>query len=154
MGRTNQTDGNKPTAAGKKGKKKDLVESDESLKTKVNKDVHTEKRKHHWHPGTVAKRQMNKYQRGTELLLRKGPFKRLVREILDELREKDAPEEDPTRTKRAMYPILQEATEGYVINLFRKSTKASKHGKRVTLMSKDVRFVRDITEDGRISAAS
>jgi histone H3/H4 len=36
---------------------------------------------HRFRPGTVALKEIRKYQKGTELLLRKLPFQRLVREI-------------------------------------------------------------------------
>lgn len=39
------------------------------------------KRKHRFRPGTVALREIRRYQKSTELLIRKLPFQRLVREI-------------------------------------------------------------------------
>jgi histone H3 len=39
------------------------------------------KKPHRFRPGTVALREIRKYQKSTELLLRKLPFQRLVREI-------------------------------------------------------------------------
>merc|ERR1711959_337061 len=38
-----------------------------------------------YRPGTVALREIRKYQKSTELLLRKGPFQRLVREIAQDV---------------------------------------------------------------------
>ena len=35
------------------------------------------KRVHRWRPGTVALREIRKFQKGTELLIRKAPFQRL-----------------------------------------------------------------------------
>jgi histone H3 len=35
-----------------------------------------------WHPGTVALREIQKFQKNTDLLIRKAPFQHLVREIL------------------------------------------------------------------------
>merc|ERR1712179_503794 len=40
------------------------------------------KKPHRYRPGTVALREIRRYQKSTELLLRKPPFQRLVREIL------------------------------------------------------------------------
>merc|ERR1712166_819095 len=40
------------------------------------------KKPHRYRPGTVALREIRKYQKSTELLIRKLPFQRLVREIL------------------------------------------------------------------------
>lgn len=39
------------------------------------------KKVHRYKPGTVALREIRKYQKSTELLIRKLPFQRLVREI-------------------------------------------------------------------------
>lgn len=39
------------------------------------------KKPHRFRPGTVALREIRKYQKSTELLIRKLPFQRLVREI-------------------------------------------------------------------------
>jgi hypothetical protein len=39
------------------------------------------KKPHRYRPGTVALREIRKYQKSTELLIRKLPFQRLVREI-------------------------------------------------------------------------
>ena len=40
------------------------------------------KKPHRYRPGTVALREIRRYQKGTELLIRKLPFQRLVREIV------------------------------------------------------------------------
>merc|ERR1719313_1016557 len=39
------------------------------------------KKKNRYRPGTVALREIRKYQKSTELLIRKMPFQRLVREV-------------------------------------------------------------------------
>ncbi|OEL28444.1 hypothetical protein BAE44_0010538 [Dichanthelium oligosanthes] len=41
------------------------------------------KKLHRWRPGTVALREIRKYQKSTELLIPFAPFVRLVREITD-----------------------------------------------------------------------
>ena len=43
-------------------------------------------KKFRWHPGTVALREIRKFQKGTDLLLRKAPFQRLVREIAQDFK--------------------------------------------------------------------
>lgn len=42
------------------------------------------KRPHRFRPGTVALREIRRYQKSTELLIRKLPFQRLVRELAHE----------------------------------------------------------------------
>jgi histone H3/H4 len=43
------------------------------------------KKPHRYKPGTVALREIRKYQKSTELLLRKGPFADLVRGICQDI---------------------------------------------------------------------
>ena len=45
------------------------------------------KKPHRFKPGTVALREIRKYQKSTELLIRKLPFQRLIREIAREFKE-------------------------------------------------------------------
>lgn len=45
------------------------------------KTIVPQQKKRRWRPGTVALREIRKYQKSTELLIRKLPFSRLVREI-------------------------------------------------------------------------
>ncbi|MBA0871045.1 hypothetical protein Goshw_020603, partial [Gossypium schwendimanii] len=44
------------------------------------------KKPHQYRPGTVALREIQKYQKSTELLIRKLPFQRLVREIAQDFK--------------------------------------------------------------------
>ena len=44
------------------------------------------KKKRRWRPGTVALREIRKYQKSTELLIRRAPFQRLVREVASEFK--------------------------------------------------------------------
>uniref|UniRef100_A0A8C2JW11 Core Histone H2A/H2B/H3 domain-containing protein n=1 Tax=Cyprinus carpio TaxID=7962 RepID=A0A8C2JW11_CYPCA len=43
------------------------------------------KKPHRYRPGTVALREIRRYQKSTELLIRKLPFQRLVREAIGAL---------------------------------------------------------------------
>lgn len=62
-------------------------------------------------PGTVALREIRKYQKTTELLIRKLPFQRLVREIAQEYKA-------DLRFQSAAVGALQEASEAYLVSLF------------------------------------
>lgn len=44
------------------------------------------KRPKKFKPGTVALREIRKYQKGTEFLLRRGPFARLARQVVVDIR--------------------------------------------------------------------
>jgi len=83
-------------------------------------------------PGQGALKEIRKYQMSTELLLRKLPFSRLVREIT----EKVTP--IPTRFQALAMECLQTAAETYLIQLFEDANQCTLHAKRVTLFPKDI----------------
>jgi histone H3/H4 len=86
-------------------------------------------------PGTVALREIRKYQKGTELLLRKAPFQRLVRELAVEGKE-------GLRFQSSAILAIQEATEAHMVNLFADTCLCAIHGRRVTIMPKDIQLAR------------
>ena len=69
------------------------------------------KKPHRYRPGTVAIREIRKYQKSTELLLRKLPFQRLVREISQDFKT-------DLRFQSTAILALQEASEAYLIGFF------------------------------------
>lgn len=95
------------------------------------------KKAHRFRPGTVALREIRKYQKSTELLLRKLPFQRLVREVASQYKE-------DIRFQSAAIAGLQEAAEGYLTELFEDTNLCAIHAKRVTIMPKDIRLARRI----------
>ncbi len=92
-------------------------------------------KKFRWRPGTVALRQIKKYQKTTDLLLRKAPFQRLVRELA-------TGHKDGLRWQASAVLALQEATEAYVVGLLADSNLAALHAKRVTLFARDLQLAR------------
>ena len=68
-----------------------------------------------YRPGTIAIREIRKYQRGTNLLLRKLPFQRLVRELFQKL---FAVPGQRIRWQASALEALQVAAEDYLIHLF------------------------------------
>ena len=92
-------------------------------------------------PGTVALRQIRKYQKSTDLLIRKLPFQRLVREIAQELRA-------DFRFQSTALMALQEAAEAYLVGLFEDTNLCALHARRVTIMVKDIRLARRLRGDG------
>ena len=90
-----------------------------------------------WRAGTVALREIRKYQRTTELLIRKAPFQRVVREIAQNFRT-------DLRFQQSAIEALQEAAEAYLVGVFEDSQLAAMHGKRITVMPKDLRLARTI----------
>ncbi len=92
-------------------------------------------------PGTKALQEIRKYQRTTDLLLRKLPFARLVREIGHHHTPKKSSE---YRWQAQAILALQEAAESYLIHLFEDANLAAIHSKRVTVMTKDIQLARRI----------
>ena len=92
---------------------------------------------HRYRPGTVAIREIRKYQKSTELLIRKLPFQRLVREIAQEFRA-------DLRFQSSAILAMQEASESYLVGLFEDSNLCALHSKRVTIMPKDMELARRI----------
>mmetsp|Transcript_11916 Transcript_11916/g.19521 ORF Transcript_11916/g.19521 Transcript_11916/m.19521 type:complete len:136 (+) Transcript_11916:1300-1707(+) len=94
------------------------------------------KKKPRYRPGTVALRQIRRYQKSTDLLIRKPAFQRLVREIIQEEIRTDL------RVQSAAMLALQEATESYLVGLFEDANLCAIHAKRVTIMPKDIVLAR------------
>ncbi|KAH7824465.1 histone H3 [Monocercomonoides exilis] len=95
------------------------------------------KKPHRYRPGTVALREIRKYQKSTELLIRKLPFQRLVREITQDFKT------DLRFQSNALH-ALQEACEAYLVGLFEDTNLCAIHAKRVTIMPKDMQLARRI----------
>ncbi len=89
-------------------------------------------------PGTVALREIKRYQKSTELLIRKLPFQRLVREIVDSYNP------DYFRIQSSALAALQEACEAYLVGLFEDTNLLAIHAKRVTIMPRDLQLARRI----------
>ena len=92
---------------------------------------------HRYRPGTVALREIRKYQKSTELLFRKMPFQRLVREIAQDFRSY-------LRFQSSAILALQEASEAYITGLFEDTNLVAIHAKRVTIFPKDIQLARRI----------
>ena len=99
-----------------------------------------EARPHRYRPGTVALREIRRYQKSTDLLVRKLPFQRLVREIAQDFKA-------DLRFQGSAVLALQEASEAYHIGLFEDTNLCAIHAKRVTIFPKDVQLVRRIRGD-------
>ncbi|KAI9802876.1 MAG: centromeric DNA-binding histone H3-like protein cse4 [Piccolia ochrophora] len=97
-------------------------------------------RPHRYKPGTVALREIRRYQRTTDLLLLKLPFSRLVREIALDL----FPATDMLRWQSQAIQALQEAAEAFLVHLFEDTNLCAIHAKRVTIMQRDMQLARRI----------
>ena len=93
------------------------------------------KKPRRYRPGTVALREIRKYQKSTDLLIRKLPFQRLVREIAQDFKS-------DLRFQGTALVALQEATEAYLVSLFEDTNLCAIHAKRVTIIPKDIQLSR------------
>lgn len=99
------------------------------------------KRQRRFRPGTVALREIRKYQKSTDLLIRKAPFQRVVRNIAFAV--------GPSlRFQSSAILALQEATEQYLTQLFEEANLCALHAKRVTILPKDLFLAKKIRGDG------
>ena len=91
-----------------------------------------------YQPGTVTLREIRRYQKSTELLIRKLPFQQLVREIAQDLGKRDE------WFQSGAIIALQEASEAYLVSLLEDSNLCAIHTKRITIMPKDIQLARRI----------
>jgi len=95
-------------------------------------------KKSRFRPGTQVLAMIRKYQKSTELLIRRRPFQRLVREVA-----KGFSTDDVRFTSHAL-AAFHEASEAYLVNLFQDVNLCAIHAKRVTVMCKDMQLARRI----------
>ena len=135
MARTKQS---AAKSTGGKVPKKTLI-TKHSLKKHGHKWVRGDlKKPRRFRPGTVALRQIRRYQKSTDLLIRKIPFQRLVKEISQELKP-------GLRFQSTTLLALQEAAEDYLVKMFDQVNLCAIHGGRVTIQVKDIVLWRRIT---------
>lgn len=109
--------------------------------TIVKTTISNDNKKRRYRPGTVALREIRRYQKSTELLIRKLPFQRLVREIAQDFKT-------DLRFQTSAVMALQEASESYLIGVFEDTMLCAIHAKRVTIMPKDMQLARRIRGEG------
>lgn len=93
------------------------------------------KKPQRFRPGTVALREIRRYQKTTEFLIRRLPFQRLVRELAD-------PYKTDCRFQSEAMRALQESAEAYLVGLFEDTVSCCVHAKRVTIYPKDMLLAR------------
>ncbi|PKY06851.1 histone-fold-containing protein [Aspergillus campestris IBT 28561] len=99
-------------------------------------------RRHRYKPGTVALKEIRKYQRSFDLLISKLPFARLVREVAMDMLPAEMAHE--LRWQSHAIQALQEAAEAFLVHLFEDTNLCAIHAKRVTIMQKDIQLARRI----------
>lgn len=97
-----------------------------------------------YRPGTIALREIRRYQNSTHLLVPKLPFQRLVREITLGYKT-------DMRYQVVALEALHEAAEAFLINLFEDANLCAIHARRVTIMPRDITLARRIRGEPGVS---
>jgi histone H3 len=139
MARTKQT-ARKQTGTAGKAPRKQITHASKAARKSAPNTTGGVKKAHRYRPGTVALREIRKYQKSTELLIRKLPFQRLVREIAQEYKT-------DLRFQTSAVLALQESAEAYLVSLFEDTNLCAIHAKRVTIMPKDIQLARRLRGD-------
>ena len=119
----------------KKAKKSLGAKAGRKKASKASSQASGVKKTHRWRPGTVALREIRRFQKGTQLLIRKAPFQRLVREL-------STTQKEGLRFQSAAVLAIQEATESYIISLLSDTNLCAIHTRRVTIMPRDLTLAR------------
>lgn len=125
-------------SSAKKGSKmaKKAAPATKGAKAAGNKD----RKKIRFRPGTVALREIKKYQKSLNNMLPRAPFQRLVRSIAGNI-------DNDLRFQAQALAALQEASEAYLVGIFEDANLCAIHANRVTLMKKDMDLARRIRGD-------
>jgi len=95
------------------------------------------KKTHRFRPGTVAIREIRRYQKSTNLLFRRLPFQRLVREITQFFKT-------DMRFQESAIAAIQESAEAYLISIFEDTNLCAIHAHRITIQPRDMQLARRI----------
>ncbi|XP_070780820.1 histone H3-like centromeric protein A [Enoplosus armatus] len=107
-------------------------------RSRVSRQPPVTPKKRRFRPGTRALMEIRKYQKSTDLLLRKGPFSRLVREVCQNFSR------EALRWQVYALLALQEAAEAFLVMLFSDANLCAIHAKRVTVFPRDIQLARRI----------
>ena len=102
---------------------------------KPSESVDGVKKTHRFRPGTVALREIRKYQKMSNCLtFAKFPFERFVRNIVNKYNF-------GMKISKDVFIILQYYIEQYVVSILKDSNTAAIHAGRVKLMVTDIEFI-------------
>ena len=90
--------------------------------------------------GTVALREIKRYQKSTNMLIPRAPFMRLVRDICGGI-------DNELRFQEQTMVALQEASEAYLVSLLEDSSLCAIHAKRQTVQKSDMVLAKRIRGD-------
>ena len=125
--------------------KKVLTTVVKTVKSRPRVNKKTLKKSRRYRPGTLALKEIRKYQTSTNLLIRKLPFQRLVREIVQDLVSKQLLSFSPKFQSTAIL-ALQEAAEDFLVRMFSQVNDIAICGKLVTIQRKHIQLWKRLFE--------
>ena len=123
-------------ASSKKSASKMKVKPAKKMETMSQKD----RKKPRFKPGTVALREIRRYQKQSSLLIPKAPFTRLVRDICGGI-------DNDLRFNAETLLALQEAAEAYLVSMLEDSSLCAIHAKRQTVVKADMVLAKRLRGD-------
>jgi histone H2A len=100
--------------------------------------------KHRFRPGTVAIRNIKKYQKeSNSLILAKSSFEKIVRHIFNENKMENV------KIGKDVFIIIQHFIEQYIVKLFYNANFLAIHSGRVKLLSTDIAFISYLFNDSK-----
>lgn len=117
-----------------------IIQKPTKAKTQSSKPA----KSHRFRPGTVAMREIRRYQRTYDLLIPRLPFNKLVRDLAYEILKEEMGDNAKLQFQASALDGLQEATEHYLVKLLEDSNLNAIHANRVTVQPKDIKLARRI----------
>jgi len=100
--------------------------------------VKADRKKRRYRPGTVALREIRRYQRSTDLLIGKAPIERLIHDIDRDLHAV------PHRFKRSAISAIHLSAEEYLQSLFKNTIKVALNSKSQTIRPQDMDIAKEM----------
>ena len=119
----------------KERRAKEMRGKEEKKEDKKGEDKQNERKAKRLKRVLRALKEIKKYQSGTELLLRRLPFQRVVKEIMHGLRK-------DLCLQSTVVMALQEVGEAFLVGLLEQVHLCALHARHVTIMPKDIQLAR------------
>ena len=117
--------------------RKSVVNQPSRARTTTKQRQPQQRKTRRFRPGTRAFLEIRKFQKSTNLLIRRLPFARLVKEITQHFHH-------DLRWRKDAIEALQVAAEDYIIHILEDANLCAIHAKRVTIQPKDLQLSRRI----------
>ena len=101
----------------------------------------TNKKAHRFRPGTRALKEIKHYQKQGGLLIPRRPMLLFVKDTIKKFKK-----DFDFRLQANALEVLREATEAFLVAFFEDSNLCAIHAKRVTMMDRDMKLVKRLTQ--------